>query len=106
MYARQASEIAEPGKQDAVHGHRDIQRQRLGPRVPKTSGSGRQLPEGLRYIDSWVESNFARCFQLMETDDLRALQTWVLGWRGTGIGFESVPVLPSAATRQVVGPHL
>jgi hypothetical protein len=68
--------------------------------------SGRQLPEGLRYIDSWVESNFARCFQLMETDDLRALQTWVLGWRGTGVCFEIVPVLPSAQTRQVVGPHL
>ena len=27
---------------------------------------GRGLPEGLRYIDSWVEPNFDRCFQLME----------------------------------------
>jgi len=27
---------------------------------------GRMLPDGLRYVDSWVEPNFARCFQLME----------------------------------------
>ena len=33
--------------------------------------SGRSLPEGLEYVDSWVESNFSRCFQLMRCDDLR-----------------------------------
>jgi hypothetical protein len=44
--------------------------------------SGRDLPEGPRYIESWIEPRFARCFQLMETEDLRTLQTWVLGWRG------------------------
>ena len=30
---------------------------------------GRALPEGLRYVDSWVEANFDRCFQLLECDD-------------------------------------
>ena len=35
---------------------------------------GRMLPERLKYIDSWVEPNFSRCFQLMECDDLRLLQ--------------------------------
>lgn len=30
---------------------------------------GRMMPEGLKYIDSWVEPNFDRCFQLMEADD-------------------------------------
>ena len=68
--------------------------------------SGRQLPEGLRYVDSWVEASFARCFQLMETDDLSTLQAWVLGWRGTGVTFEIVPVLTSAQTREVVEPVL
>lgn len=68
--------------------------------------SGRQLPDGLRYIDSWVEPSFRRCFQLMETDDLRTLQAWVLGWRGTGVTFEIVPVLTSAETRAVVAPFL
>jgi Protein of unknown function (DUF3303) len=67
---------------------------------------GRGLPEGLRYLDSWVEPNFARCFQLMECDDLRLLQQWILGWRGTGVTFEIVPVVSSRETREVVEPFL
>jgi hypothetical protein len=67
---------------------------------------GRRLPEGLTYVDSWVEPNFSRCFQLMECDDARLLQEWVLRWRGAGISFEFIPVVPSAQTRDVVAPHL
>ena len=67
---------------------------------------GRGLPEGLQYIDSWIEAGFGRCFQLMACDDLRLLQQWVLHWRGTGVGFEVVPVLGSADTRAVVQPML
>src|ERR1700712_1768075 len=67
---------------------------------------GRGLPDGLEYIDSWVEPSFSRCFQLMRCDDLRLLQQWVLQWRGTGVTFEIVPVLPSAQTREVVAAHL
>lgn len=68
--------------------------------------SGRMLPEGLQYIDSWIEPSFARCFQLMECSDLRLLQEWVLQWRGCGVEFEIVPVVPSKDTREVVTPHL
>jgi hypothetical protein len=67
---------------------------------------GRSLPEGLKYVDSWVEPNFARCFQLMECDDLRLFQRWVLSWRGSGVSLEIVPVVSSAATREVVAPYL
>ena len=67
---------------------------------------GRMLPEGLKYIDSWVEPNFSRCFQLMECDDLRLLQEWALQWRGSGTTFEFVPVVTSKETRDVVAPHL
>ena len=67
---------------------------------------GRMTPEGLKYIDSWVEPNFSRCFQLMECDNLRMLQEWMLNWRGSGIRFEIVPVLTSKETRDVVAPHL
>jgi len=28
--------------------------------------SGRMMPDGLNYIDSWIEPNFDRGFQLME----------------------------------------
>ncbi len=67
---------------------------------------GRMLPDGLKYVESWVEANFGRCFQLMECDDPRLLQEWVLRWRGTGVTFEIVPVVPSAETRAVVAPYL
>ena len=39
---------------------------------------GRIMPEGLKYLDSWVEVNFDRCFQLMECDDLLLFQQWVV----------------------------
>ena len=64
--------------------------------------AGRMLPEGLEFVDSWVEPNFARCFQLMRCDDARKFQEWILQWRGYGIDFEIIPVVPSAETRAVV----
>lgn len=67
---------------------------------------GRMLPEGLTYIDSWIEPNFSRCFQLMACDDLRLLQEWILQWRGLEATFEIVPVVTSAETRAVVAPYL
>jgi hypothetical protein len=67
---------------------------------------GRVLPEGLEYVDSWIEPNFGRCFQLMRTDDARLLQEWALQWRGLGMTFEIVPVIPSKETREVVAPYL
>jgi hypothetical protein len=56
---------------------------------------GRMLPEGLRYVDSWVAADFARCFQLMECDDLTLLMGWVTRWCDL-VDFEIVPVVPSA----------
>ena len=67
---------------------------------------GRSLPDGLEYVDSWIEPNFARCFQLMRCDDLRLFQQWVLQWRGFGTTFEIIPVVPSKETREVVAPYL
>ncbi|MGH2587863.1 MAG: DUF3303 domain-containing protein [Dehalococcoidia bacterium] len=72
----------------------------------KLRDGGRMIPEGLCYIDSWVEPNFSRCFQLMECDDLRLFQEWVLQWRGLGATIEIVPVVPSKETQDVVAPHL
>jgi hypothetical protein len=86
-----------------------IERFRDNDMVPiyeRVRDSGRMLPEGLTYIESWVEPNFSRCFQLMECDDPRLLQEWVLQWRGSGIEFEFFPVVTSAHTREVVAPYL
>jgi hypothetical protein len=39
---------------------------------------GRGLPDGLEFVESWVEANFRRCFQLMRCSDPRAFQEWQL----------------------------
>ena|SRR5689334_18591657 len=68
---------------------------------------GIKFPEGLKYLGSWIEPNFDRCFQLMECDDARLLQQWILSnARDTGMTFEIVPVVTSAETREVVAPYL
>ena len=66
---------------------------------------GRMVPEGLKYVDSWVEANFDRCFQLMECDDSRLFQQWVIQWQDL-IDFEIVPVVPSKQTMETITPLL
>jgi len=53
-----------------------------------------------------VEANYSRCFQVMKCDDARLLQQWLLHFRGLGVTFEIVPVVPAAETREVVTPHI
>ena len=66
---------------------------------------GRMMPEGLTYVGSWIEANFDRCFQLMECDDARLLQDWLLGWSDL-MECEIVPVVPSDQTRELVQSRL
>jgi hypothetical protein len=74
----------------------------MTPVYERLAERGRGIPEGLRYVDSWVEASFGRCFQLMETDDARLLQEWVLHWHGCGVTFEIVPVVPGSETGTLV----
>jgi hypothetical protein len=62
---------------------------------------GRSLPDGLRYVDSWVRADLGGCFQLMECDDDALLQEWIAGWEGLA-SFEIVPVTPSKVTQEVM----
>jgi uncharacterized protein DUF3303 len=50
---------------------------------------GRMLPEGLKYIDSWLEQDGDRCFQLMETDDPSYFDRWIENWKDL-VGFEII----------------
>ena len=63
------------------------------------------MPEGLRYVGSWIEANFDRCFQLMECDDPRLFQQWVVRWRDL-MEFEIIPVVPSQETVETITPLL
>ena len=66
---------------------------------------GRMMPDGLRYVGSWIEVNFDRCFQVMECDDARLLQQWIVNWTDL-IEFEVVPIATSDETREAVLPGL
>jgi hypothetical protein len=56
---------------------------------------GRLLPDGLRYVASWVTQDLTRCYQVMETDDRRLLDRWIRSWEDL-VAFEVVPVVTSA----------
>jgi hypothetical protein len=56
---------------------------------------GRMAPEGLRYVSSWVTTDYAHCYQVMETDDERLLREWISHWDDI-VDFDVVPVVTSA----------
>ena len=60
--------------------------------------SGRMMPDGLSYIDSWIQADFKRCFQLMECDDAKLFQQWIAHWDDL-MEFEVIPVTGSAEAR-------
>jgi len=62
-------------------------------------------PDGLAYVDSWVETNFDRCFQVMECDDARLLEQWAANWRDL-VEFEFVPVRRSKEAADVMALEL
>jgi hypothetical protein len=55
---------------------------------------GRSIPDGLRYVDSWVRADLGG-------DDLLLLQEWIAGW-GDLVEFEIVPVTPSSSTQELM----
>jgi hypothetical protein len=67
--------------------------------------AGRLLPDGLRYVASWVAHDLRRCFQLMECDDPALLRVWTAQWEDL-VSFEIVPVLTSAEAAAAVAPRL
>ena len=57
---------------------------------------GRMLPDGLEYIDSWIDSESrSRCYQLMRTDTPELFDEWIAKWTDL-VDFEVRPVLTSA----------
>jgi hypothetical protein len=56
---------------------------------------GRLVPDGLRYVNSWVTRDLQRCYQVMECDDPRLLRQWVDRWSDIA-DFEVIPVITSS----------
>jgi hypothetical protein len=67
-----------------------------GPVYARAAEAGRLLPDGLTYIESWIDDrDLRRCFQLMETDDLSLLREWTKRWSDL-VEFDIVPVISSS----------
>jgi hypothetical protein len=66
------------------------------PVYERAARSGRMLPPGLEYVDSWVDESLRRCFQLMETNDPSLFDAWIEQWRDL-VEFEIVPVVDGSA---------
>src|SRR5262245_64973300 len=66
---------------------------------------GRALPDGVVFNSSYVSADLGRCFQLLEADDVTALQRWVAAWSDLA-QFEIVPVLAGSATASALGGRL
>lgn len=60
---------------------------------------GRQLPVGLDYVDSWVDLDYRRCFQLMRTETPALFEEWTKVWSDVA-RFEIIPVQTSAEAAQ------
>jgi hypothetical protein len=73
------------------------------PVYERAAARGRMLPEGLEYVDSWVDKGLERCFQLMETEDPRLFDEWISRWTDLA-RFEIVPVVSSSeAAERILG---
>ena len=66
---------------------------------------GRMLPEGLKYVESWTETDFGRCFQLMECDDPELFRQWTARWDDL-VEFEIAAVLTSKEAAEAIAPTL
>lgn len=62
---------------------------------------GRMLPDGLNYIDSWVATDFDRCFQLMETQNPTLFRKWIERWQDL-VEFEVIPVVSSEEANEAI----
>lgn len=62
---------------------------------------GRMMPEGVNYINSWINQEITTCFQVMETDEREKLMEWISNWNDL-VDFEVIPVITSAAAKEKV----
>ncbi|PYS84979.1 MAG: hypothetical protein DMF67_03030 [Acidobacteria bacterium] len=66
---------------------------------------GRMMPDGLKYVESWVEPDFGRCFQLMECDDPHLIEEWMARWEDL-VEFEVAAVVTSKEAAEAIAPLL
>jgi hypothetical protein len=76
-----------------------------GKAVYRKLQQSRGLPDGLKFVASYVSADLGRCFQLMEADDVTLFQRWIAEWQEL-VEFEVVPVVEGKTTRAALEPSL
>ena len=62
---------------------------------------GRLMPEGVHYINSWIDEKLETCYQVMESESQEKLLEWISHWKDLA-DFEIIPVLTSAQAKAKV----
>jgi len=62
---------------------------------------GRMLPEGVYYINSWIDEQVSVCYQVMESDTTEKLQQWINKWNDLS-DFEIIPVITSVEAKEKI----
>lgn len=62
---------------------------------------GRMMPEGVTYINSWINESLSICYQVMESNTIEQIEEWISHWNDLA-DFEVVPVLTSAQAKEKV----
>ncbi len=62
---------------------------------------GRMLPDGVSYINSWINESVTICYQVMESESPEKLKLWMEKWNDL-VEFEVVPVISSSQAKEKV----
>ena len=62
---------------------------------------GRLLPDGVSYVNSWIDENVRTCYQIMESPSIELLMEWIKQWEDLA-EFEIIPVISSAQAKKIV----
>lgn len=60
---------------------------------------GRLMPEGVNYVNSWIDEELNTCYQVMDCESREGLQQWMDNWEGFA-AFEVIPVITSAEAKE------
>ena len=62
---------------------------------------GRLMPDGVKYINSWVTKDMNKCYQVMESMTEGKIREWINNWDDLS-DFEIIPVISSDEAKAIV----
>ncbi len=65
---------------------------------------GRLAPEGLTYVNSWIDEDLKTCYQVMDSPTRELLDQWIANWSDL-VDFEVISVITSQDAKARVIPE-